>query len=143
MADLALWLKALHIVAFAAWMASLWYLPRLFVYHSLSTPGSALSEQFKVMERRLLKAIATPAMVATLVAGIALATFQGQWGDGWLHVKLLLVGGLAASHVMMSRHVGHFAADARPHGERYFRVFNEVPTVLFVIVIIMVVFKPF
>ena len=142
MTDPALWLRALHIVAFAAWMASLWYMPRLFVYHSVSDTGSALSEQFKIMERRLLRAIATPAMVATLLAGIALATVQGQWADGWLHIKLLLVAGLATVHVMMVRHVREFAADQRQREQRYFRIFNEVPTVLFVIIVVMVVFKP-
>lgn len=143
MGDPALWLRTLHIVAFAAWMAGLWYLPRLFVYHSTAEVGSAPSEQFKVMERRLLKAITTPAMVVTLLAGVALATVQGQWGDGWLHVKLLLVLGLAAAHMVMARHVRSFAADARSHDQRYFRIFNEVPTVLFVIIVVMVVFKPF
>jgi hypothetical protein len=87
--DWALWLKAFHIVALAAWMAGMWYLPRLLVYHSDAAVGSPVSEQLKVMERRLLKAIATPAMVATLVLGVLLATAQGQWGDGWLHVKLV------------------------------------------------------
>src|SRR5687768_9899372 len=83
--DWAPWLKALHIMAFAAWMAGMWYLPRLLVYHSDAEPGSASSETFKVMERRLLRAIATPALLVTLVAGVLLATVNGQWTDGWLH----------------------------------------------------------
>ena len=83
--DGALWLKALHIVAFAAWMAGMWYLPRLLIYHSDVAVGSEISETFKVMERRLLRAITTPAMIVTLLAGIALAAAQTQWQVGWLH----------------------------------------------------------
>ena len=89
--DGALWLKALHVMAFTAWMAGMWYLPRLMVYHAELPVGSAAAETFKVMERRLLKAITTPAMIVTLLAGVALASVQGQWGEGWLHGKLLLV----------------------------------------------------
>ena len=100
--DGALWLKALHIMAFAAWMAGMWYLPRLLVYHSSVAVGSETSETFKVMERRLLKAITTPAMVVTLLAGFALATAQAQWTDGWLHGKLLLVVLLLACHGILA-----------------------------------------
>jgi putative membrane protein len=142
MSDPALWLRALHIVAFAAWMAGLWYLPRLFVYHSQVAVGSEASEKYKTMERRLLRGIATPAMVATLVFGIALASVQGQWAAGWLHAKIALVALLAASHGIMARYVRQFAADQRPASERAFRWFNEVPTVLFVAIVILVVFQP-
>jgi protoporphyrinogen IX oxidase len=142
MSDLALWLRALHIMAFAAWMAGLWYLPRLFVYHSQVAPGSEASEKYKTMERRLLRGITTPAMVATLAFGIALATVQGQWAAGWLHAKTALVVLLAASHGMMARYVRQFAADRRPASERAFRWFNEVPTVLFVAIVMLVVFQP-
>jgi len=142
MMDLALWLKALHIMAFAAWMAGLWYLPRLFVYHSQTAPGSEASARYQVMERRLLRGIATPAMVATLLFGITLGIVQGQWSEGWLHAKTALVVLLAASHGMMVRYVKAFAADQRPASERSFRWFNEVPTVLFVAIVILVVFKP-
>lgn len=143
MMDLALWLKALHFMAFAAWMAGLWYLPRLFVYHSQVAPGSEASAKYQVMERRLLRGIATPAMVATLILGIALGIVQGQWGAGWLHAKTALVVALAASHGFMVRYVKAFAADQRPASERAFRWFNEVPTVLFIAIVILVVFKPF
>ena len=142
MSDLALWLQRLHIMAFAAWMAGLWYLPRLFVYHTQVATGSEASEKYKTMERRLLRGITTPAMVATLVFGIALATVQGQWAAGWLHAKVALVVLLAASHGMMARYVRQFAADQRPASERAFRWFNEVPTVLFVGIVILVVFQP-
>jgi putative membrane protein len=140
--DPALWLKALHIMAFAAWMAGLWYLPRLFVYHSQVTVGGEASEKYKVMERRLLRGIATPAMVATLAFGIVLAALQGQWSAGWLQAKTGLVVLLAASHGMMARWVKEFAADLRPASERVFRWFNEVPTVLFIGIVILAVFRP-
>jgi putative membrane protein len=111
MNDLALWLKALHILAFIAWMAGLLYLPRLFVYHCQVAPGTEASDKFKIMERRLLREITTPAMVATLLFGVSLGIVQGQWSEGWLHVKLLLVLGLAAAHGFMARYVKAFAAD--------------------------------
>lgn len=141
--DWALWLKALHIIAFAAWMAGMWYLPRLMVYHADAAAGSELSETMKLMERRLLKAILTPAMVATLVFGAALATVQGQWVEGWLHGKLLLVFLMLACHGLLARDVRLLAGDGRPHTARWYRVFNEVPTVLFVGIVLLVVLKPF
>jgi putative membrane protein len=140
--DLALWLKALHIMAFAAWMAGLWYLPRLFVYHSQVAVSSEASEKYKIMERRLLRGITTPAMVATLAFGIALGVLQGQWSSGWLQAKTALVVLLALSHGVMARFVKAFAADRRPASERAFRWFNEVPTVLFVGIVLLVVFQP-
>ena len=142
MSDVTLWLKALHIMAFAAWMAGLWYLPRLFVYHSQVAVGSEASEKYKIMERRLLRGITTPAMLATIVIGIILAAVQGQWSAGWLQAKTALVLLLALSHGLMARFVKQFAAEGRPAGERTFRWFNEVPTVLFIGIVILVVFKP-
>jgi putative membrane protein len=143
MNDLALWLKALHILAFIAWMVGLLYLPRLFVYHCQVAAGTEASDKFKIMERRLLRAITTPAMVATLLFGVSLGIVQGQWSEGWLHVKLLLVLGLAAAHGFMARYVKAFAADQRPQSETWFRWFNEIPTVLLVGIVLLVVFKPF
>jgi putative membrane protein len=140
--DPILWLRALHIMAFAAWMAGLWYLPRLFVYHSQVVAGGEASEKYKVMERRLLRGITTPAMLATIAFGLALATLQGQWSAGWLHAKIALVVLLALSHGLMARYVRQFAADKRPASERTFRWFNEVPTVLFVGIVILAVFQP-
>lgn len=142
MTDLVLWLKALHIMAFAAWMAGLWYLPRLFVYHSQVVAGSEASEKYKIMERRLLRGIATPAMIAALGFGIALATVQGQWSAGWLHAKTALVVLLALSHGVMAWFVRQFGADLRPASERSFRWFNEVPTLLFIGIVILAVFQP-
>jgi protoporphyrinogen IX oxidase len=137
-----LWLKALHIIGFTAWMAGLWYLPRLFVYHGQVAVGSEAADKYKIMERRLLGVIATPAMIATIVLGLALATVQGQWSAGWLHAKLTLVALLALSHAVMARLVREFAADRRPASERTLRWFNEVPTVLFMGIVILAVFQP-
>jgi putative membrane protein len=143
MTELASWLKAFHIMAFTAWMAGLWYLPRLFVYHSQVAPGSEASEKYKVMERRLLRGITTPAMVATLLFGISLASVEGRWAEGWLQAKTALVLLLAASHGVMARFVKTFAADRRPLSERWFRWLNEVPTVLFIAIVILAVLQPF
>lgn len=141
--DGALWLKSLHIMAFTAWMAGMFYLPRLLVYHSDMVAGTDASETFKVMERRLLKAITTPAMAVTLLAGVVLATIQGQWTDGWLHGKLLLVILLLACHGVLAAHVRRFQGDERPKSAIWYRVFNEVPTVLFIGIVLLVVLKPF
>lgn len=141
--DGALWLRALHIMAFAAWMAGMWYLPRLMVYHSGVAVGSEASETFKIMERRLLKAITTPAMIVTLLAGLALATLQGQWQDGWLHAKLALVFLMLACHGILAGHVRRFQADERPRSATWYRVFNEAPTLLFIAIVILAVIKPF
>jgi protoporphyrinogen IX oxidase len=138
-----LWLKVLHVIGFAAWMAGMWYLPRLLVYHAGAAPGSELSETFKVMERRLLRVITTPAMVTTLVAGVLLAVWGGWWQAGWLHAKLLLVAGLVVAHGMIARDIRHFAADRRNRSARYFRIFNEVPTLLFVGIVILAIVRPF
>jgi putative membrane protein len=143
MTDLALWLKALHIMAFTAWMAGLWYLPRLFVYHSQVAIGSEASEKYKVMERRLLRGITTPAMLVTIALGVALGVVLGQWSAGWLHLKTALVLGLAGVHGALARYLRAFAADRRPRTERYFRWLNELPTVLFVAIILVVIFRPF
>ena len=143
MNDLALWLRALHIVAIVAWMAGLLYLPRLFVYHSQVAPGTEASDKFKVMERRLLRAITTPAMLASLFFGVSLGYVQGQWTEGWLHTKTVLVVALAASHMVMARYVKAFANDQRPASETWFRWFNEAPTVLLIGIVFLVVFKPF
>jgi putative membrane protein len=140
--DPVLWLKAVHIMAFAAWMAGLWYLPRLLVYHSQVAAGSEASDKYKIMERRLLRGIATPAMIATIGFGIALATVQGQWTAGWLHAKTALVALLGLSHGIMAWLVGEFAADRRRASERALRWFNEMPTVLFIGIVILAVFQP-
>ena len=140
---LYLWLKALHVIAIIAWMAGMLYLPRLFVYHCAAERGSVQSETFKVMERRLLKAIINPAMIAAWILGIVLA-WQGGWlTSGWLHAKLALVLALSALHGVLVRHVKAFAADRNTRPARYFRILNEVPTVLMIGIVILVIVKPF
>ncbi|HEV2558703.1 MAG TPA: protoporphyrinogen oxidase HemJ [Microvirga sp.] len=140
---LYLWLKALHVIAVIAWMAGMLYLPRLFVYHCDAPAGSPQSETFKVMERRLLKAIINPAMIATWVLG-AILVWQGGWiASGWLHGKIAFVIGLSAVHGMFARYVKDFAADRNTRPARFYRIINEVPTVLMIGIVILVIVKPF
>jgi protoporphyrinogen IX oxidase len=137
------WIKALHIIAVIAWMAGMLYLPRLFVYHCDAELGSKQSETFKVMERRLLKAIINPAMTVTWLAGLYLA-WVGQWYLApWLHTKVLLVLLLSGAHGFFSRCVKDFAADRNQRSQRFYRFINEVPTVLMTLIVILVVVKPF
>ncbi len=137
------WIKALHVIAVIAWMAGMLYLPRLFVYHCEAEVGSKQSETFKVMERRLLRAIINPAMIVTWLAGLYLA-WAGHWfSAGWLHGKLLLVAVLSAVHGFLARWMKAFAADRNLHSQRFYRVINEVPTVLMIGAVILVVVKPF
>lgn len=141
-----LWLKALHIIAVISWLAGMLYLPRLFVYHTQVKPGSEASELFKVMERKLMRNIINPAMVATWVFGLWLAVkinaFDASNGS-WLHAKLGLVLLLQIAHAMMSRYRKAFARDQNIKSERFFRIFNEVPAVLMVVIVLLVVLKPF
>ena len=139
------WLKAVHVIAVIAWMAGLLYLPRLYVYHCGAEPGSVQSETFKVMERRLERAIMTPAMVAAWALGLALIATPGGAGlaSGWLHVKLALVLALTALHGLMARWRLDFAADANRRSARFYRIANEVPTVLMIAIVVLVVVKPF
>ncbi|MGE5548142.1 MAG: protoporphyrinogen oxidase HemJ [Solirubrobacterales bacterium] len=138
-----LWLKALHVIAVISWMAGLLYLPRLFVYHTEAKPGSETSELFKVMERRLLKAIMAPAAVVAWVVGLVMAVKGGLFHDGWFHVKLLLVIGMTAAHYMMTRWKNDFAADRNTRPQKFYRAMNEVPTLLMIVIVILVIVKPF
>jgi putative membrane protein len=138
-----LWLKALHIIAVISWMAGMLYLPRLFVYHCDAAPGSAQSETFKVMERRLLKAIMLPAMLASWAFGIVLV-LEGHWvGDGWFHAKFAAVLALSAVHGLLARWAGDFAADRNTHSHKFYRIVNEIPTVLMIAIVILATVKPF
>jgi putative membrane protein len=137
------WIKALHVIAVIAWMAGMLYLPRLFVYHCDAEPGSKQSETFKVMERRLLRAIINPAMLVTWLAGLYLV-WAGHWYlSGWFHAKFLLVLMLSGAHGFFARCVKDFAADRNPRSQRFYRFINEVPTLLMVFIVILVVVKPF
>ena len=138
------WFKALHVISVIAWMAGMLYLPRLFVYHSVAETGSVQSETFKVMERRLLRAITTPAMIATWIFGLAMV---GQdiidWGSVWPWVKAALVLALSGYHGLLVRHTRAFAEDRNDRPQKYFRMINEVPTVLMIGIVIMVIVRPF
>ena len=139
------YIKAFHIIAIIAWMAGLLYLPRLFVYHAMSKVGSEQSETFKVMERRLLKGITTPAMLASWVFGLILA-FSGviDWSkDGWFHAKLLLVVLLSAYHGLLAMWTRDFALDRNTRSARFYRIANEIPMLLMIGIVILVVVRPF
>jgi putative membrane protein len=139
------WIKALHVIAVISWMAGLLYLPRLFVYHCDLPRGSVESERFKVMERRLLKQIMTPAMIAVWVLGLLLVATPGvlDWSAGWWHVKLLLVILMTGFQGGLSRWRRDFLEDRNTRSQRFYRIANEIPTVLMVIIVIMVIVKPF
>lgn len=141
--DLYLWIKAFHIMAVIAWMAGLLYLPRLFVYHFDTRPGSESSELFKVMEGRLLKIIMTPAMMLAWLLGLYMAWTVFGFHGGWLHIKLLSVALLTGIHVYLSRAHRAFAHDERPKSQRHWRMMNEVPALLMIVIVLMVVLKPF
>lgn len=140
--DLYAWIKALHLIALIAWMAGMLYLPRLFVYHAEVGPASPASATFKVMERRLLKAIMNPAMIATWVLGLTLAVQGGWFRAGWLHAKLALVVAMSGLHGWFARLVKDFAADRNARAPRFYRILNEVPTLLLIGIVILVVVKP-
>jgi protoporphyrinogen IX oxidase len=141
--NLFLWLKAFHVIAVISWMAGMLYLPRLFVYHCDAEIGSKQSETFKIMERRLLRAIINPAMIVTWVLGLWLAYEGGFLKAGWLHGKLLLVLILTGLHVLFSRWVRAFASDQHPHSQKFYRIINEVVTVAMIGIVILVIVKPF
>ena len=136
-------LKSLHIIAVIAWMAGMLYLPRLYVYHADTKPGSPQSEMLKVMERRLLRAIINPAMVATWIFGLILAYLGGYWLQGWFILKLALVLALTAVHGAFSRWRKDFEADRNTRPARFYRVWNEVPTLLMIGIVFLVVLRPF
>jgi len=136
------WIKALHVIAVIAWMAGLLYLPRLFVYHCAAAPGSELSETLKVMERRLLRGIMNPAQGAVFVFGGMLAWVQ-DWGQGWLIAKLVLVAGLVVVHHLLALWRKDFAKDRNTRPARFYRLWNEVPTLLMIGIVILVIVRPF
>jgi putative membrane protein len=140
-----LWVKSAHILAVIAWMAGLLYLPRLFVYHASARPGSDASETFKVMERRLLRGIMNPALIGTWLFGAALAATPGavDWAAWWIYVKLAAVLGLSALHYGCAQWRKAFAEDRNRRSATFFRVVNEIPTLLLIVIVIMVVVRPF
>jgi len=141
--DAYLWIKSIHIIAVIAWMAGMLYLPRLFVYHSAATPGSETSETFKIMERRLLRFIINPAMIVTWIAGLWMAWEIFGFKGGWLHAKILLVVLLSGVHGYLSKATRLFAQDKNTKSAKHWRIVNEVPTVLMILIVVLVVVKPF
>jgi protoporphyrinogen IX oxidase len=137
------WLKAVHVIAIIAWMAGMLYLPRLFVYHCGTPAGSELSETFKLMERRLLKIIINPSMILSWILGVWLGVAGAWFSSGWLSVKLVLVLALSALHGFYVRWVRDFARNQNRHSARFYRIVNEVPTVLLIGIVILAVVKPF
>lgn len=143
---LYLWLKAFHIIAVVCWFAALFYLPRLFVYHSMAE-DKVSRERFKTMERKLYRGIANPSMMATIALGIAIIfTPQGSANisvGGWFHAKLALVVLLVVYHMLCKKHMRELAEDRCEKSHVYFRWFNEAPVVALIAIVILVVVKPF
>jgi putative membrane protein len=137
------WVKAFHIISVIAWMSGMLYLPRLFVYHCSAPAGSAQSETFKVMERRLMRAIINPAMVAAFVFGLWLVWLGGWAFATWFQIKFVLVIMMSGVHGMLSRYRRDFAADKNRHSEKFYRIINEVPTLLMIAIVLLAVIKPF
>lgn len=137
------WIKVLHVVAVISWMAGLLYLPRLFVYHTQADVGSELSETLKVMERRLLRAIMNPAMMVSWLCGLLLAAQSHAFAEPWFQIKLAGVVAMTVTHMLMARWRQDFEADRNARRHKFYRVANEVPTVLMIVVVIFVIVKPF
>lgn len=135
--------KSLHIISFTAWMAGMFYLPRLFAYHASAPVGGEVSEQFKIMERRLLRIIINPAMIFTFGFGIWLAVMTQAWEMGWFHAKVTFVLLLAGCHGFLSKTRRRFAADERPRTARFYKIFNEMITLAFMAIVLLAVLKPF
>jgi protoporphyrinogen IX oxidase len=140
---MVLWVKALHIISVIALMAGMLYLPRLFVYHAEAAKGSEASETFKVMERRLLKAIVNPSMILVFLTGFTLVYLAGDWRDGWWQAKFILVLGLAGLHGYFARCIRSFAEDRNEKPARFYRILNEAPTILMIFIVVLAVVKPF
>jgi protoporphyrinogen IX oxidase len=140
---MVLWVKALHVISVIAWMAGMLYLPRLFVYHTAAAKGSETSETLKVMERRLLRAIVNPSMILVFLTGFTLVYLTGDWRDGWWQAKFILVLGLAGLHGYFARCVRTFAEDANKRPAGFYRILNEAPTILMILIVVLAVVKPF
>lgn len=137
------WVKVCHIISVISWMAAMFYMPRLCVYHADSETGSQQSETFKIMERRLLKGIMTPAMIATWVFGLWLMVLLEAWQEGWFAAKFFLIVLLTGYHGACSKWVKEFALDERNRKPKFFRMVNEIPVVMMIFIVILVVVKPF
>lgn len=143
LAGYMLWIKAAHVIAVITWMAGMLYLPRLFVYHCEAPPGSEGSERFKVMERRLLKGIINPSMIAVWILGLTLAWISQAYLQTWFQIKFVLVLALSGIHGFLVARWRDFANDRNTRSARFYRIINEVPAVLMVLIVILAVVKPF
>jgi putative membrane protein len=144
--NLYLWVKALHVIAIISWMAGLLYLPRLFVYHSQVAKGSEADTMLQTMERKLLRYIMNPAMITSFALGIWLIVLTGAGAPdsgAWIHAKILCVLALAGCHGMMSKYRKNFVSGTNTKSQKFFRVFNEVPTILMILIVILATLKPF
>jgi putative membrane protein len=137
------WIKAMHVIAVIAWMAGMLYLPRLFVYHCEAPAGSPQSEMLKLMERRLLRVIVNPAMIATWIFGVTLAWVTGAYADLWFQIKFVLVILMSGLHGLFAATVKRFARDANTRPQRFYRIINEVPMLLVIGIVVLVIVKPF
>lgn len=137
------WLKAFHVVAVISWMAGMLYLPRLFVYHAGVATGSPEAKLFEIMEFRLLRYIMSPALVTVWLSGLGLALWADFFTAPWLHIKLLLVLIMSGAHGAFGRYRREFAAGQNRHPAKFYRILNEVPTVLMIFVVVLVIVKPF
>ncbi len=138
-----LWIKAFHVISVIAWMAGMFYLPRLFLYHTETVAGSAESGRFKIMERRLLRVIITPAMIATWLFGLTLAWLTGVYDEHWFQAKVALVLIMTGLHGYLAGRVRAFAQDRNDKPARFYRILNEVPPLLMVFIVILVIVQPF
>jgi putative membrane protein len=136
-------IKAFHVIAVIAWMSGMFYLPRLFVYHTQTTPGTAEYERFMVMERRLLKIIMTPAVVTVWTLGGTMAWLMNYWPLHWFQMKLSLVAAMTLTHFSYAIWAKDFALARNKRSARFFKIWNEVPTVLMIGIVILVIVKPF
>jgi putative membrane protein len=144
MSDFYEWFKALHIISVITWMAGIFYMPRLFVYHTKAKIGSEMDKTFQTMEHRLLKIIMNPSMISTYVFGLIMAYIYGLAALGvWFHIKMLAVIILTIIHGLLARWRKDFAAGKNLHSEKFYRIFNEVPVLMMIVAVIMVVVKPF
>tara|TARA_B100000965_G_scaffold358401_1_gene337758 strand:- start:68 stop:514 length:447 start_codon:yes stop_codon:yes gene_type:complete len=143
--DAYLWIKGLHVISVIAWMAGLLYLPRLYVYHVDAEPGSDKSETFKIMERRLMRGILNPSMMASVIFGLIMVydSSPAIWQAGWFHAKLTAVIAMLVMHVFCGKWRRAFAEDRNAHSGRFYRFMNEVPAVLMVVIVLMVIVQPF
>ena len=137
-----LWIKTIHVLSVISWMAGLLYLPRLFVYHAGAESGSELSSTFKIMEKRLLYAIMTPAMVLTWLTGLTLAVQSGFFSENWFKLKFLFVLMMTGIHFYLALLRKDFFADANRHDAKFYRILNEIPTLLMIVIVGLVILKP-